>query len=95
MEKISKRDKVNWQDCKKFKHFDNPLKTYEDIPGDTKNCLKNTEKCEKLRKNVSNSEAVAKHSFYPLIAFPMNARCLLEWTNISRKEKGYLFPVFF
>ena len=69
MEKISKRDKVNWQDCKKFKHFDNPLKTYEDIPGDTKNCLKNTEKCEKLRKNVSNSEAVAKHSFYPLIAF--------------------------
>jgi len=74
MEKISKRDKVNWQDCKKFKHFDNPLKTYEDIPGDTKNCLKNTEKCEKLQKNVSNSEAVAKHSFYPLIAFNITER---------------------
>lgn len=71
---IETKKKQRWLEGKKFRHFDNPYKTYEEIKGDTKHCIENTKTCEHIKKIVSNPEQVAKHSFYPFIAFNIQER---------------------
>ena len=71
---IETKNKVRWLENKKFKHFDNPHKTYEEIKQDNKHCIEHTNVCEDIKKIVSNSEQVAKHSFYPFIAFNIQER---------------------
>lgn len=71
---IEIKNKVRWLENKKFRHFDNPHKTYEEIKGDTKHCIENAKTCEDIKKIVSNPEQVAKHSFYPFIAFNIQER---------------------
>ena len=71
---IETKNKVRWLENKKFKHFDIPHKTYEKIKGDEKHCIENAKSCEDIKKIVSDPEQVAKHSFYPFIAFNIQER---------------------
>lgn len=74
MKKILKRNKIKWLDLKKFRHFDKPHKTYVDIKDNPKYCNENTKSCNKVKNVVSDPDEVAKHSFYPFIAFEINER---------------------